>query len=283
MENASKALLIAAAILIVIVLIGFGVSVLNSGSEAIKQGENVGNSISLAGKDAADKVGSILDRLGGGSVSLDHSGVVPVGGEYNSGGTTYEPGDTMPTLQNNATYTYGDYIYTYDSSRNCWNVKVRDNTRDKYGEILNNINGKEIGIMERTFKNCSNLTTNVPEIPSTVKHLIYTFDGCTNLKVMPKIPYGVVEMIGTFKTCANLSEVKAIPDSVGNMIQCFYGCSSIESITIPKSVTSIGQTFVGCNSLTSITIKKSEGSLNLDTPIPSGLTNAQKACIVWAP
>ena len=223
------------------------------------------------------------ENSGGGSASLDHSGVVQSGGEYSSGGMKYEPGDTMPTPQPGDTYMYGDYIYTYDGSYNCWNVKVRDNTQDKYGELLNKINGKEIGIMERTFENCSNLTTNVPKIPATVKYLIYTFEGCTNLEEMPKIPYGVVQMIGTFRRCTNLSKVTNIPDSVGNMIQCFSECSSIESITLPSSVTSIGQAFVGCNALISITIKKAEGSLNLDTPIPSGLTNAQKASIVWAP
>ena len=185
MENASKALLIAAAVLIVITLIGFGISVLNSGSEAIKQGENVGNSISLAGKDAADKVGSILDRLGGGSVSLDNSGVVPVGGEYNSGGTTYEPGDTMPTLQNGDIYDYGDYKYTYSSGYNYWTMSVKDKTKSKYGKILHKINGKDIGSI--SFNGCGNMT-NSPELPPTIKTLNVAFSGCEKLEEMPEIP-----------------------------------------------------------------------------------------------
>jgi len=46
MENATKALLIAAAVLIAIVLIALGVNLLNSGNDTSGQAENVANQIS---------------------------------------------------------------------------------------------------------------------------------------------------------------------------------------------------------------------------------------------
>jgi len=56
MENATKALLIAASVLIVIVLVALGVNILNSSNNSKKQVEDVGSSISSATKDAADKI-----------------------------------------------------------------------------------------------------------------------------------------------------------------------------------------------------------------------------------
>lgn len=60
MENATKALLIAAAVLIAIVLIALGVNLLNAGQDTSGQAETVGNSLSTQiNSVASDLSGSI--------------------------------------------------------------------------------------------------------------------------------------------------------------------------------------------------------------------------------
>ena len=60
MENATKALLIAAAVLIAIVLIALGVNLLNAGGDTSEQAGTVGNSLSTQiNSVASDLSGSI--------------------------------------------------------------------------------------------------------------------------------------------------------------------------------------------------------------------------------
>lgn len=63
MENASKALLIAAAILIVIVLIAFGVSVLNSSGDVQSSATSTGSKLEDSANQAASKTNDILTGL----------------------------------------------------------------------------------------------------------------------------------------------------------------------------------------------------------------------------
>lgn len=63
MENASKALLIAAAILIVIVLIAFGVSVLNSSGDTQGQAASMGATLGTQSNAAATKANELLSGL----------------------------------------------------------------------------------------------------------------------------------------------------------------------------------------------------------------------------
>lgn len=56
MENASKALLIAAAVLIVILLIAFGMRIFNSTGSTAKDAEGVGDTISQQVKNAATSI-----------------------------------------------------------------------------------------------------------------------------------------------------------------------------------------------------------------------------------
>ena len=66
MENASKALLIAAAVLIVILLIAFGMSVINSTGDATDKGKEVGEMIGTetnsASKAAMEAMGYTWDE-----------------------------------------------------------------------------------------------------------------------------------------------------------------------------------------------------------------------------
>ena len=63
MENASKALLIAAAILIVILLIAFGVSVLNSTDDVADSAGQVGDQITQQAGSAATQTNTLLQGI----------------------------------------------------------------------------------------------------------------------------------------------------------------------------------------------------------------------------
>jgi len=56
MENSTKALLIAAAILIVILLISISMAILSSAGDSFNEAKQVGNAISSLSKDTADKI-----------------------------------------------------------------------------------------------------------------------------------------------------------------------------------------------------------------------------------
>lgn len=286
MENASKALLIAAAVLIIIVLIGFGVSVLNLGSEAIKQGEGVGDSISSAGKDAADKVDSILDKIGS-NLGGSNSKIIPEGAVYNQGSKTYRAGEEMPSeAKSGDKYEYGDF--TYNLNNNGWSVKIKGSSRGKteVGEIVSKINGKPVVDMTETFSYCTQLTTPptipesvvnmertfmgcfklnpAPSIPSSVKNMYYTFNNCYALQAAPSIPSGVINMEATFKNCRALQHLPIIPSGVTNMNHTFDGCSVVSynqstggTTVIPSTVTLMNYTFYNCKNL--------EGALSLSS------------------
>lgn len=63
MENATKALLIAAAVLIAIVLIALGVNLLNSAGDTSGDAKNVANAIQGSSQNAAGSVTSTLNKL----------------------------------------------------------------------------------------------------------------------------------------------------------------------------------------------------------------------------
>lgn len=63
MENASKALLIAAAVLIVILLIAFGMQVFNATGDTSADAEQVGQQITEQSGAAADAANSIIQGI----------------------------------------------------------------------------------------------------------------------------------------------------------------------------------------------------------------------------
>ena len=65
MENASKALLIAAAVLIVILLIAFGMSIFNSTGDTSSQAEQVGTQIQSQTQSAATNAVTAIQGIGG--------------------------------------------------------------------------------------------------------------------------------------------------------------------------------------------------------------------------
>ena len=65
MENASKALLIAAAVLIVILLIAFGMRIFNSTSDVSGQAQSTGKALSNQASQAAGTAQNALQGLSG--------------------------------------------------------------------------------------------------------------------------------------------------------------------------------------------------------------------------
>lgn len=65
MENASKALLIAAAVLIVILLIAFGMRIFNSTSDVSGQATSTGTQLSNQASQASSSAQNALDGLSG--------------------------------------------------------------------------------------------------------------------------------------------------------------------------------------------------------------------------
>lgn len=97
MENASKALLIAAAVLIVIVLVGFGMQVFNSASNTSEDVEPIGDWMSLKstvagihiqfGKYNGNQKGSVIHEI------------FKEAAEYNKNSGAYVPGDDTTQLK----------------------------------------------------------------------------------------------------------------------------------------------------------------------------------------
>ena len=63
MENATKALLIAAAVLIAIVLIALGVRLLNAGGDTSEQASNVSTQINTSAEKGVESVNSSLSGI----------------------------------------------------------------------------------------------------------------------------------------------------------------------------------------------------------------------------
>ena len=117
--------------------------------------------------------------------------IIPEGGQVVLGDTTYNAGEEFPANETGMIFRYGDYVYMYNgyynysswttnTKQNGWGVRVIDDTKTTYGEILGSINNAPIVSMSCTFYNCTSLTT-APTIPNSVTNMSYTFSGCTSL------------------------------------------------------------------------------------------------------
>lgn len=199
-----------------------------------------------SGIDDDDDNGDVKDEL-------YHEGIIPIGGVYTSvDGTVYNAGQNFPeTVQVGDSYTFNDYEYRYNqiyhlsgwkdnsqiaalvnySFSNGWGVRVLDNTKSEYGEIVTSINNNEVTNMAFTFFGCTNpeLST-VPNIPSSVTNIWYTYAG-TSITEAPVIPNNVTNMLATFASCTELTgeiEINANPTMVD---QCFYGTEKMITLT----------------------------------------------------
>ena len=240
-------------------------SIINSGCNTSKQVQNVGDSISLATKDSTSKLDSFFDKLGVGSVSLNHSGTIPEGGKYVSkNGTVYTSGQEMPSPEFDDEYYYSDYKYIYSTYyyNNThlypgWSVKTIEK-KESYTDILNTINGKPVTIMYKTFYE-NNKIIKAPKIPNTIQVMDQALSRCYNLDTVQNFPNNVEKMWATFSHCYKLKNIpEAIPDKVWDLNSTFHYCYELKTAPkIPSSVKRMEKTFNSCSLL--------EGNISIDT------------------
>lgn len=138
-------------------------------------------------------------------------------GQYES---KYEPStEYFPAkVQAGDVFVYKGYEYRYNEyytpefyddwalneEQGGWGVRVLDDTRTEYDEILEAVNREPIVCLRSTFDGCRNLTR-APEIPSSVRDVEYTFHNCPALAVAPKLPDNIKGW-GTFLGCTKLMQ-----------------------------------------------------------------------------
>ena len=145
-------------------------------------------------------------------------------GNYTGATQTLMEGELIPANPTKGdVVVYGDYEYRYDytyyvmsagvtssqvwmniAGMEGWGVVTVDKTKDKYGDVIKGIAGKDVQNMSFAFYNCKNLLV-APKIPTSVTSLQGTFDGCSALKTGPYIGENIITMNQTFKDCISLT------------------------------------------------------------------------------
>ena len=209
---------------------------------------------------------------------LNHSGIIPEGATYTlTNGTVLKSGEVFPeTVLEGDIYTYGDYEYRYNQVWTIktnewvnlsvpaeegkifvdgWGVRVLDDTKVAYNDILEAINNGYVTNMCATFMFCTELTT-VPAIPPKIRSMFYAFAGCSSITDLSNlvIPSDVTDMESAFAANA-INDLRdfVIPSKVTNLHGTFASCTAltdVSNLVIPNSVIDMSSTFNGCTSLT---------------------------------
>lgn len=80
-------------------------------------------------------------------------------------------------------YETKQYTYIFDAAADGWKVSVNDKNKARYPSLFGMLYGKPVVSMNETFKDCEFLTQ-APAVPSGVKDLTSTFEGCSSLTGM---------------------------------------------------------------------------------------------------
>jgi len=276
-NNSRGITLVALIITIIVMLILVGVSVqVVINSDLIGTAQDATNKFEIA----FDEEKNMPDYVGQYVESPVHSGLVHNGAiykvaTYNAETSEYtytelEAGEKFPeTVSNGDIYIYGDYEYRYNKFWNStlndwqlnetqagWGVRVLDNSKQQYGLILENINGKSITKLRETFNNCKSLIK-APAMPATAIWFDYTFSQCENLTDITaiKIPEDAIDVHGMFNGCASLVDISTlvIPGKVTRVDNLFYQCDSLvdaSTLVIPNSAIRVEGMFNACPALT---------------------------------
>ena len=189
-------------------------------------------------------------------LSLAHNDVIPVGAVYTAfNGDVYTEGMKFPEINLNDNYSFGDYEYyyhidAYQQQIVGWRaISVEDKTKTSYGEILYEINNKDVVCIDNLFSRCREMMSS-PKIPQSVKLMRGAFSDCVKLTVPPKIPNSMYDMSMAFMGCSSLKVAPDIPFGVTKLSHTFYGCYSLlDAPAIPSTVIDMKYTFYGCKSL----------------------------------
>ncbi len=241
-------------------------------------------------------------------------------GDYSDARAVYKGGHKFPcgnVPEPGDIFIYGDYEYRfhyrwddnwiYQKSQDGWGVRVLDESKSSYEDILENINNKNIVSLHNAFKNCQALET-VPVIPESVTdmeccfqgcssitglkklpdsivNINFCFDGCKALTDAPAIPEGITAALNTFRNCENLVIAPEFPKSVVDLTGTFRGCKSLKTVPdLPGCLLNLAYTFEGCEALkvtpevpmtVSVMVGTFSGCRSLTTPpvIPTGVTD----------
>ena len=167
-------------------------------------------------------------------------------GDYSHATAIYLAGQEFPSMFNTGdVFVFGDYEYRYnqiwsfgfgglwvsshflyDEPIYGWGVRVLDDSKTEYGEILSTINGVPVVDMHMTFRECVNMKK-APAIPRNVHSLYYGFQGCESLEVMPDIPQRVTNLGYAFSQCESLKKASCIPKDVVKLENTFYDCKRL--------------------------------------------------------
>jgi hypothetical protein len=170
--------------------------------------------------------------------------LIPIGGKYISDEKEYGAEVLFPTeIKDGDVYILGDYEYKYNykasllntskwlknTEQSGWGVRVIDRTKEKYEDILNEVNGKPVTSIRNTFYECENLIE-MPHIPDMTVDMFGAFSGCVKLQKISQIPPNVKNISWTFEYCESISELPDIPDGIESANGTFADCSRITHI-----------------------------------------------------
>ena len=192
-------------------------------------------------------------------------GVIPKDGVYfdSASKKTRKEGERMPKTPADGDYLlYGDYKYTYievakneEYANYGWNAEMWVPYGKTYGimfgALLENINGKSLKTLNKTFSGCERLKVS-PELPDTVEVMYRTFEGADALLHAPKLPKNLKRMNGVFSGCYCMTTMTEIPSGVTTMKSAFSGCSSLinaSHVTVPSSCIDMSNCFYECRRL----------------------------------
>ena len=138
-----------------------------------------------------------------------------------------------------------------------------DNTKIKYGKILESINNKDVTSIYLTFSECKN-TLSSPVIPASVQNMVGAFMGCYRLENAPDLSM-CAELLNlelAFYLCPKITVAPKIPQNVTNMKDTFLRCYALSG-TIEIDANPI--IYEGCLSETGIV--SVSGKTNLKSEI----------------
>ena len=126
---------------------------------------------------------------------------------------TIKPGDKFQF--GDFEYCYGAYVYSNESSpmwgkasedAEYWGVSIIDRNKQYYdGEILAEINGKEVKNMSNCFYMSKAIDLSKVTLPNTILYMSYAFAYCASLESAPTIPSSVQIAQNSFTGCENLT------------------------------------------------------------------------------